>query len=163
MLNEPRSEFMTGKIDEPQRQRIYFRLTQDEDGYPPTPWEGLWGKRINDNVFEIGNIPFYAMDVSPGDRVKTDFVNGRYEYRDTVLRSGNSVFRVYVYEESNIPLARDRLRRLGIQSELADGKMFAIEIPANADIIPVLDLLMEGQDKEEWDIEEGSLRHSIPD
>jgi hypothetical protein len=41
--------------------------------------------------------------------------------------------------------------------------MFAIEIPAEADINPVLDLLMDGQDKEEWDIEEGSLRHSVPD
>jgi hypothetical protein len=154
---------MTGKADEPQQQKIYFRLKQDEDGYPPTPWESLWGQPIDDNIFEIDNIPFYAMDISPGDRVEAEFVDGRYEYRSTILRSGNSVFRVYVYDESRIPLARNRFRLLGIQSELADGKMFAIEIPAASDITPVLDLLMDGQEKEEWDIEEGSLRHSIPE
>src|SRR4051812_34924482 len=124
MLNEPPSEFMTEKIDEPKRQKIYFRLNQDEDGHPPTPWESLWGKQINDNIFEIDNIPFYAINVSPGDRVKAELVDGRYEYRNTTLRSGNSVFRIYVYDESRIPLARDHFRLLGVQSEFAGGKMF---------------------------------------
>jgi hypothetical protein len=144
-------------------QRIYFHLQQDEDGHPPTPWESLWGRHLNDNVFEIDNIPFYAMDVSPGDRVATVFIDNRHEYRNTVFRSGNSVFRVYVYDESKIPLARNRFRELGIESELANGKMFAIEIPANVEIGPILDILMDGQDQEEWDIEEGALRHSVPD
>lgn len=143
--------------------KIYFRLQQDENGYPPTPWESLWGRRITANIFEIDNIPFYVMDISPGDRIRAELVNDRYEYRDTVLRGGNSVFRVYVYDESKIGLSRNRFRSLGIQSELNYGKMFAIEIPAKADIGPVLDLLMEGQDKGEWDIEEASLRHSVPD
>src|SRR5947209_20090137 len=104
---------MTTKTDESQQQKIYFHLKQDEDGYPPTPWESLWGRRIDDHIFEIDNIPFYAMDISPGDRVRAELVDGRYEYRDTVFRSGNSVFRVYVYDESKISTARDRLRRLG--------------------------------------------------
>lgn len=144
-------------------EKIYFRLEQDEDKYPPTPWESMWGRRIENNIFEIDNIPFYAMDVSPGDKVKAELVSGRYEYRTTTSRSGNSVFRVYVYDESKIPAARERFRRIGIQSELGKGKLFAIEIPALVDIEPVLELLMHGQDSGEWDIEEGSLRHSVPD
>lgn len=141
-------------------EKIYFRLQQD-DGYPPTPWESLWAKRIGDNLFEIDNIPFYAMDVSPEDRISTEIVDGKHEYRSTVSRSRNSVFRVYVYDESKIQTARDRFRRLGVESERGAGKLFAIEIPGNIDIGPVLDLLMQGQDSGEWDIEEGALRHTV--
>jgi len=144
-------------------EKIYFRLQQDEDKYPPTPWESMWGRRIENSIFEIDSIPFYAMNVSPGDKIKAKLVDGRYEYLTTVSPSGNSVFRVYVYDASKIMSARERFRRLGIQSELAEGKLFAIEIPEQVNIEPVLELLMQGQDADEWDIEEGSLRHPLPD
>ena len=57
--------------------RIQFRLTLDEDGYPPASGETLWATALGDGTYRIDNIPFFATGVSLGDVVEAEMIDCR--------------------------------------------------------------------------------------
>lgn len=141
---------------------MYFRLERDDDGFPPTEWESLWVEDAGSGRFQIKNIPFYVKNISSEDIVEGIEQGNMLRYSHLLEPSGNSVFRIYVLDESKVQSARERFRELNIESELSDvPNLFAIEIPRKVPIEPVLNLLMEGKEREEWDFQEGALRHNI--
>lgn len=142
--------------------KIYFRLEQDEDGYPPDPWESLWAEKTEGGLYRLDNIPFFVKGVAPGDLVRVEEVEGMKVFTGVAVPAPSSVFRVYVHDESKVKNSRETFRSLGLPSELSHiPNLFAIEIPGNAKINPVLDLLMKGKAAGTWDFQEGVLRHRL--
>ena len=51
------------------RNKVYFQLEMDEDGYPPFDVESLWVSTIDKGVGIIDSIPFFVKGIALGDRV----------------------------------------------------------------------------------------------
>lgn len=155
---------MNSSTDERKR-RIQIELSPDEDGYPPFKVEGLWAELVDEDVYIVDNIPFYAYGLSSGDAVRVVSKDGQDLWIDSVVRpSGNSVFRISVEDEEERAVVRSELLQLGCSSEI-DAKMgiIAFEVPVTRSIAPVLTYLVEGKDIGRFDFEEGVLRHDIPE
>lgn len=142
--------------------KIFFRLEQDEDGYPSSTVEGLWAKATDDSYI-IDNTPFYIYDIAPGDTVSALSIGDELWFESVKKSAGSSVFRAIVTNRDTIGELRSALMTLGCPSEANQViGIIAIEIPQATQIGPVLDYLMEQQAQGNLDFEEGVLRHALP-
>jgi len=143
--------------------KIAFELQQDKDGYPPDRWETLWASPMpQSEQYCIDNIPFYVKGVSSGDVVTAELRDGQLQFTKLVRPSKNSVFRLYVTNQSDVQSARDSFRELGCESEQSNiPKLFAVEIPGNAAIEPIAALMDRGAEEGRWEYEQGVLRHPV--
>ena len=142
--------------------KIIFQLQQDEDGYPPDKWEGLWAFETEPGLYCVDNIPFYVKGISSGDVISAEEKEGQLLFKNLVLPSSNSVFRLYVSDIADVQAARDEFRALGCETELSNlPKLVAVEIPDKVNFGPVGSLLGQGAAGGRWEYEEGVLRHEI--
>ncbi|HEX4748446.1 MAG TPA: DUF4265 domain-containing protein [Bryobacteraceae bacterium] len=142
--------------------KIIFELQQDEDGYPPDKWESLWAFETEPGLYCVDNIPFYVRGISSGDVISAEDKGGQLLFRNLVLPSSNSVFRLYVSDADDVQGVRDEFRALGCETELSNlPKLVAVEIPGKVDFGPVGNLLGQGAGIGRWEYEEGVLRHEI--
>ncbi len=89
-------------------EKISFELEQDADGYPPDRWESLWAVALGrDDLYRLDNIPLYVKGVSSEDIVRAEPNDGRLEFVRLVEPSRNSVYRVFVCDQSDVQAARD--------------------------------------------------------
>jgi hypothetical protein len=139
--------------------KILFRLTQDEDGYPPFAVEGVWANELGNGMFIIDNIPFFARQAALEDAVEVENIDGELFYRQAHARSGNSLLRVILLGQSDGSQLRSALEGLGCSTELGyRKKLIAINVPPEVSLAQVKDLLDEGCNKESWDSEEPIIR-----
>jgi len=144
------------------KQKIHFRLEQDQDGYPPDPWESLWAEELGDGLYKVDNIPFFVKGIAPGDLIRAQESEEMKIFLVVTMAGTSSVFRIYVHDESKVQESRNAFRSLGIDSELSHiPNLFAIEVPGTVEIRPILDLLMNGKGSGAWDFQEGALRHDL--
>lgn len=137
--------------------KVRFHLEQDEDGYPPNAWERLWAQPEGPCRFRLDNIPWYARDVAAGDVVEAhEAEDGMLEFDRVVERSGHSTVRVVLYDPQQTQLLRDELAQLGCETELSHIPSFiSVDVPAQVEMAPVLELLLRGHEEERWDVETG--------
>lgn len=149
--------------------KIYFRLTRQEDGYPPADSESMWAVSIGDNRYRLDNIPFFACGVSRFDVVSASTSeDGTLWFRDLVEVGGHSTLRVIFYEDSNDhrPLTQrirdlsDVLRQHGCQVERSHlPGLLSIDVPSGVSLESVISLLEDGNKRGLWDYEEAALAH----
>lgn len=155
----PASNSLAGKV------KMLCRLEPDADGYPPVSVEGLWVQPLSSGTVVLDNIPFYAKGIAPGDElVVSANANGEAWFQSLAKSGGRSVFRIHTESDQQVAKIREELLDLGMPSEVdRKSRLIAVEVPADADIRPLLDYLVVGQDSLRFDFEEAVLRHSIPD
>lgn len=148
---------------EPKRVKLYFELPEEESGYPPDRVESLWAEQIGPRNFKIDNIPIYVRGIGSGDIVAADRDNeGQFHFKELLRSSGNSVFRLYVFDEKEVLSLRRTLRNLGYESEQSHvPNLVAVEIPANKPIQPFLDLIVKQAGEKRLEYQEAALRHPI--
>ena len=115
-----------------QRQvKIFFRLSQDEDGYPPVAVESVWANATGENDFIIDNIPFFATEATLDDVVSADADDeGCLWFSATKACSGHSLLRVVLFERARLTELRQQLRDLGCVSEWSGvHNVLAINVP----------------------------------
>lgn len=145
--------------------RMLCKLEQDDDGYPPVSVEGLWVQPQTSGTVLLDNIPFYARGIAPGDELSVSIrANGETWFEGLARSAGASVFRIHADSEREVARIREELLDLGTPSEVdIKTRLVALEVPADAGIRAVLDYLISGQESQRFDIEEGVLRHAIPE
>lgn len=143
--------------------KIYFELAQEQEGYPPDKYESLWAVEVGPGEFQVDNIPFYVRGISSGDIVAADRdVEGHLHFKSLIRSSGNSVFRLYVFDEGRVPELRKLLGGLGYESELSQiPNLIAVEISASKPIHPFLDLIVQKSEQGQLEYQEGALRHEL--
>ena len=147
---------------EPTYEKVSFWLPEDEDGYPPDRWEVLWAVKIEEGLYELDNIPFFARGVSSGDVTRTTTEDGLNVFERVVTPSDNSIFRIYVLGDGNVQDARAEFRLLGCESELSHvSRLFSVEIPASRSLSEVFALIKTGADTGRWEFEEGCVRQKL--
>lgn len=147
-----------------ERQKVLFRLEQDEDGYPPFAVEGLWVTRRPDGKLVVDNIPFFAREIAPGDTILAEDHGEETWFNRLHAVAGASVFRIRAKDEADLQRIREELLGLGLPSEVDKQLLLlAVEVPPAVDIRPFLSYLVANQESERFDFEEAALRHPLPE
>jgi hypothetical protein len=146
------------------RVKVLFELPRDGRGWPPVATEGLWAIPLSErHHVRLDNVPWFACEVATGDvfRVRTD-ENGVLWALTQVTWSGNCTIRVLV--AGNGPLAGDLRQALamfepfGVDGEgMAQYRMLALNVPPEADLAAVKNLLKDGEVAGWWAYEEGCV------
>jgi hypothetical protein len=138
--------------------RIHFRLTQDEDGYPPASGETLWATALGDGAYRVDNIPFFATGVSLGDVVEAEMIEGLPTFARVRHRGGHATLRVAVVEVSTVPELRSSVEALGCTSELSHlPRLVSIDVPPSASLETLRKYLAAGSGQGRWDYEEADV------
>jgi hypothetical protein len=140
--------------------KVGFRLEPDKDGWPPASRENIWAVDLGGGRYRIDNIPFYVRGISDGDIVVAKPEDdGRLLFFELVEASLNSTFRLFIFDEEEVPGVRNTFRDLGCPSELVSGGLISLHIPGSVTMKPIATLIEQGEDDGRWDFEEGALRH----
>lgn len=144
--------------------KIFFELEQDDDGYPPVTCESVWATPVEQGLYRLGNIPFFARGVAYEDvvsAVRKD--DGTLGFVDVIQPSGHSTLRVIAYEESDAPVLRRKLEELGCDTEQSHiPNLFAVDVPPSVSLEAVKHLLEADNASERWEYEEACIGERSP-
>lgn len=126
--------------------------------------EIMWAFPLGENRFRIQNVPFYAFGVSYDDVVEAPTIGNQNVMRAVVQRGGHSTYRIFVSNTASLKRFSEfwlPLERLGCTFERATERLFGIDVPPEADIYKVYDLLQAGEDAGVWDFQEAHVGHAL--
>ena len=111
------------------RNKIYFQLEIDEDGYPPFDVESLWVSTIDKGVGIIDNIPFFVKGIALGDRVAFD---DDFNFVAVEVPANNTTIRVYCPSWEKEVDIKNILKEENCSWELSHlPSLIAINVPNN--------------------------------
>ena len=155
------------------RKSIRVTVQLPPDSWHGTSSEGIWTRLVVPPtdvtnvkaVLEVDNIPYFAKDLSLGDKILVDFNHGIPMFDAVVERGGHSTYRIFVEDATSKALnTLDVLKAMGCDwetIEISGGKLYALDIPPEADIYEVYDILERGQREGIWSCEQGHLGHPL--
>jgi hypothetical protein len=147
---------LNDKIDD--MEKIHFKLDQDEDGYPPSSIESLWGRPDGENTFVIDNVPFFVRDIALGDRVETKIIEGKLWFNRKLSSGGHATLRLSFLQKSQIESVRQKLQTIGCHSELSHlSTLVSLDVPSSVDYDQVVWELLDLKDLGICEIEEACL------
>jgi hypothetical protein len=142
--------------------KVHFRL-EIEDDWPPVGVESLWAIDRGDGRAELANTPFFVRGVAIGDIVETSTDDDGARWAGRVVRpSNNCTIRLIVFRDKGSAAARQSVisafHALGAGGEgIERFGMVSLDIPPEAKIGKIKQLLHHGVDQEWWDLEEGCI------
>ena len=133
------------KVRRMRRNKIYFQLEMDEDGYPPFDVESLWVSTIDKGVGIIDNIPFFVKGIALGDRVAFD---DDFNFVAVEIPANNTTIRVYCPSWEKEVDIKNILKEENCSWELSHlPSLIAINVP-NGSLEKVQSYLFERSDIE---------------
>jgi hypothetical protein len=141
--------------------KVTFNLP-DKDGTFAT--ESLWAEPIGDGLYRLRNVPFYVRGFSEQDTVKAEEHEGRLLVRSIVERGGHSTYRIFLPEQTTEEqFVKDwiSLGELGCTYERATRRLIGIDVPPDADVYAVYDVLEKGEKNGLWEFQEGHCGHPL--
>jgi hypothetical protein len=141
-----------------------IRVVLPEDAWHKVEAEWLWGDKIEDSIYALRNVPFYAMGLSYDDHVKVDDVEGTLTMLGVVSRSGHSTYRIFAkrgHENPRVQALLKKLNELHCDIEGATRKLIAVDVLPGADIRKVYGALEEAERAGIIDFQEGHCGHPL--
>jgi hypothetical protein len=137
-------------------------------GLPHGAWHGVeaewaWGERIEDSIYALRNIPFYAMGLSYDDRVKVSD-DGSLNVLGVVARGGHSTYRIFAkkgHTNSRVQTLFKKLNELHCDIEIATKGLIAVDVLPEADIHEVYRALEKSEQEGVIDFQEGHCGHPL--
>jgi hypothetical protein len=147
--------------------KIHFELNPSE--WHQTPGETLWAEPLigagEPAAFRLENSPCHAFGVSYQDVVRAVERDGMYEFAGVIAHSGRSTYRLVVDQENDVFWEWwKKLQDLGCTYESGDCRgmrLYAVDVPAEADIHAVYAILEKGEEQKIWRFEEGHVGHPL--
>lgn len=142
------------------RVAVRFPLTPDAVGWPPVAGETLWARRVGRDLYRIENAPWFVGGIAVGDIVRAAVTKpgGVLEYVATVTSSDHATVRLIVADGHSLEQAAAEIRDCGTWVE-GDGhwRMLAVDVPPDAAVHVLAELLSFGASEGRWGWEEGKL------
>ena len=146
-----------------QRVKVRFKLDVDEDDWPPAESEGLWAEPLGDDTYRVDNTPWFVRNLAAGDVVRAVAgSDGAFWATERVAWAGHCTIRVI--PRASGPLLGDRQAVLdafapfGVTGEgIEQYGMVALDVPPEADVQTVKELLLAGERDGRWHFEEGCI------
>ena len=126
--------------------------------------ETIWARPLGEDRFQIQNVPFYAYGISYDDVVDVRTTGELNLVGTVVKRGGHSTYRIFVTTGEALKRFHEFWRPLehaGCTVERATDRLFAVDVPPEADIYAVYRMLQAGEDASVWDFEEGHVGHPL--
>ena len=79
-------------------EKILFQLFQDEDDWPPFSVESIWSAKLESHVYRLNNVPYFAKNISLGDVIRTQEIDGQEWFLEVQKESANSTVHVFCFE-----------------------------------------------------------------
>jgi hypothetical protein len=146
--------------------KIKVLLPKDERNPNRDVYESelLWARPVDAAAYVLDNIPFYAYGLSCEDVVAASATNESHllNFECVLRQGGHSTYRAIVSESLSEQKAADYehlyhgLLDLGCRIERADSRLFAVDVPPQANIYAAYDVLLLGQEEGIWDFEEAN-------
>jgi hypothetical protein len=131
------------KVRRIRRNKIYFQLEMDEDGYPPFDVESLWVSTIDKGSGIIDSIPFFVKGIALGDRVAFD---DDFNFVTVEVPANNATIRVYCPSWKKEVDIKNILKEENCSWELSHlSSLIAINVP-NDSLAKVQSCLFERSD-----------------
>ncbi|HYO58478.1 DUF4265 domain-containing protein [Archangium sp.] len=147
-----------GATDKNDMVKVVFKLEKDEDDYPPADYESLWAIPVEEGLFQIDNIPFFAQEVALGDVVSAVSEGGELRFQKVVRPSGHSTLRLIIYDKGEVPAVRKLLEERGCASEGSHiPGLISVDVPPSVSLAMLRPMLDEGEAQERWGYEEACL------
>ncbi len=106
--------------------------------------EAIPASSVGDGTWVLENSPFVAYGVSWQDVVEARDIDGTLRYVRTVKKSGHRTLRAIVERAGDAErLVLRPMKKLGCDVEGAGGTLFAIDVPPEVDIAPVVRALTD--------------------
>lgn len=141
--------------------KVQFELDQ-EGGYPPVKYEGLWCINRRTHCV-VNNSPVFAEGISVGDEIVTKIRDGVILFDRVTKKSGNSNVVVFLDDVSNGGKLRAGLDKFGCRSESAHvpsgPALVAVLVPADAPYNELIQFLQGGKKRGLWTFHETARRH----
>ncbi|TWF92913.1 DUF4265 domain-containing protein [Saccharopolyspora dendranthemae] len=142
--------------------KVIFPLTPDDDGYPPVSAESLWAEQAGEEgVCTLQNTPFFAWNVSNGDRVHVAPDEQGATYVAVISRGGHTTVRLIELDDGEgFENLLAELVRAGCGVERSNlAGLVAVDVPPGVDLDLVRGLIQPGVDEGLWDAEESCIQH----
>jgi hypothetical protein len=126
--------------------------------------ETLWAEPVGGDRLRLCNVPFYAYGVSYGDTVHAPPTGEGRIVQGVSERGGHSTYRIFVSNTEALkrfPEYWASLEALSCTVERATERLFAVDVPPEADIYRVYDALTKGEAAGVWDFEEAHVGHVL--
>lgn len=144
--------------------KIRFLLERDDDGWPPAESEGVWAEPISDDLFRVGNTPWFVRGVAPDDVVEArPDQDGVLWFAQVHERGGRVVVRVIPRRDGPLggdcQAVLDAFAPLGVAGEGMSSpvNMVALDIGPDAPLTSVKSILTGGESAGRWYYEEGCV------
>jgi hypothetical protein len=156
-------EFHSNRWPQDAAERVKIQLRLEPDA--PYETETVWARPIGDGLFVIDNVPFFAYDLSLGDKVYARPTGEPVlEYSGVAERGGHSTYRVVLADGGDRTQAEEywqKLRAIGCDREVATSRLWAFDVPPAADVFDVYHVLEAGEAKGIWEFEEAHVGHDV--
>lgn len=135
----------------------------------PADWhqyntESVWAKPLGENLYQIRNVPFYAMELSHDDVVYASLADDVLIAQTVEGRGGHSTYRFIVMDgitdEQWAPYWH-LLEEIGCTYERGGARLFAVDVPPRTDIYKVYELLDAGEKAGVWGFQEAHCGHQL--
>jgi hypothetical protein len=148
-------------LEECERDLVKVAIDLRDDVYGV---ETLWAAPLGDGRYQLRNVPFLAYGFSEDDVVNAADNGDRLMVADVAERSGHSTYRIFLRQPTDeaafAPLWKP-LADLGCTYERANTRLIAIDVPPNADVYAVYEVLEQGEQAKTWEFEEGHCGHRL--
>lgn len=141
-----------------------IRVGLPEDAWHKVEAEWLWAEKIEDSLYALRNVPYYAMGLSYDDRVKVENAGGTLSMLGVVSRGGHSTYRIFAkrgHENAEVQALFTKLNNLHCDIEVATKKLIAVDVLPEADIHKVYAALKESELAGIIDFQEGHCGHPL--
>ena len=140
--------------------KVIFPVEQNAGGYPPLKEECIWCLPKGSGVFQVDNIPFYAVDLSLEDEIVAEMRDGVLRFVRLMRPSKNTTIRVFAREKSSESVIRPHMESFGGATEKMEGSsLVAVSFPPSADLAGALACLDRESAAGRLALEESAVRY----
>lgn len=94
--------------------------------------ETVWAVLLENGLYRIDNIPFYAPNVSNKDIITVEDDDGILYFDDLIEPSGHSTVQLIFFDNSKAKDLLERLEKIGCKWEgMKEQPYYAVDIPSN--------------------------------
>lgn len=138
------------------RVKVVFEL----DGEAGASSEVMHAVPSSGGLYILDNSPFYAYGISCGDSFRAQNRRGQIHFLEVVFRGGHSTYRVKLpigATHEDFMQRWGELQRLGCSFEGTGNngrRLYAVDVPPEADVVAVYNYLQKNEDSGFWEFEE---------
>lgn len=120
--------------------------------------ETIWAKPLENGLYQIDNIPFYAPNLSNKDIIAVENDEGVLYFDDLIEASGHSTVQIIFFDDSKSKSLLKNLEEIGCKWEgMKEQPYYTLDIPSNVNYKTVKDILDKETEANILDYKEACL------